>query len=206
MSPTSCGYRALRELEDEWADRDRHPLYVPGFFHLLPGVLRANPEGIDVPFFLADTARMEYCAMHHPDRSNDEVRAEIEEVVDRVCRADPWLRQHPARLEWKLLWPPYTADPEQSIVQDLLRAHHEALGEVPSSEPAAQTGFFGVCDVTWLEQHGVPGIIYGPGIATKAHAEDESVPHHQMVTAAKTYALLAMDFCGVADAAAGFVR
>jgi acetylornithine deacetylase len=30
-------YQAMRQLEDEWAYRDRHPLFAPETFHLLPG-------------------------------------------------------------------------------------------------------------------------------------------------------------------------
>ena len=193
-------YRALRELEDEWAYRDRHPLFAPGTFHVLPGVVKANPAGIDVPFFLADAASIEYCAMHHPNRSNDEVRAEIQAVLDRVCAGDPWLREHPVQVEWKLDWAPYNADTSQPLMPVVLDAHCEALGGVPTVEES-QSGFLGVCDINWFAQHGVPGLVYGPGVGFKAHAEDESVPHHQMVTAAKTYALAAMDFCGIADQA-----
>lgn len=191
-------YHALRSLEDEWASRDRHPLFSPGHFNILPGVMRANPLGIEVPFFLADTATIEYCALHHPDRSNDEVREEIQAVIRRVCENDQWLREHPPRFEWKLLWPPYTLPQEHELLPTLLTAHHQALGGAPESAPV-QGGFFGVCDVTWLQQQGTSGIIYGPGVALTAHAENEQVPLHQMITAAKTYALAAMDYCGVAE-------
>lgn len=189
-------YQALRNLEDEWAYRDRHPLFTPGHFNLLPGVMKANPQGIDVPFFLADTASIQYCALHHPGRSNEEVMEEITRTVNRACAGDPWLREHPATIEWKLEWPPYTLDPGHALLPTFMNAHQEAMGGGADAAPV-QSGFFGVCDVTWLQQQGSPGIIYGPGVASKAHAENESVPLHQLVTAAKTYALAAMDFCGV---------
>ena len=38
----------------------------------------------------------------YPDESYDDVRAEVEEVVAAVARTDPWLREHPPRLTWKL--------------------------------------------------------------------------------------------------------
>lgn len=190
-------YHALRQLEDEWAHRDRHPLFVPGHFSILPGVVRANPEGIEVPFFLSDTATIEYCALHHPDRSNDEVVDEIRRAVERACASDPWLRDHQPTIDWKLVWPPYVTSPGHRIVETVINAHQEVLGGHDAN--AIQGGFFGVCDITWLERGGVPGIIYGPGVAKTAHAENEYVPIHQMITAAKTYALAAMDYCGVAE-------
>ncbi len=81
----------------------------------------------------------------------------------------------------------------------MLDAHAEALGGPDNSTTPTQNGFFGVCDVTWLQQQGIPGVIYGPGVATRAHTENESVPHHQLRTAATAYAFLAMSFCGVED-------
>ncbi|GAA5160926.1 MULTISPECIES: M20/M25/M40 family metallo-hydrolase [Amycolatopsis] len=192
-------YSALRQLENEWALRDRHPLFRPGYFNILPGVLRANPEGIEVPFFLADTLTAEYCIYHHPDRTNEEVIAEVEETVRRACANDSWLRQHPPVFEWKLLWPPYTTPSGHELVASLIGAHSDAVGGFEVSTPPVQEGFLGVCDLTWLDAKGVDGLVYGPGVGRTAHAEDEYVPIHQLITAAKTYALTAMDFCGVAD-------
>jgi acetylornithine deacetylase len=194
-------YNALRNLEDEWAQRDRHELFTPGHFSILPGVVRANPRGIEVPSFLADIATIEYCAVYHPDRSSEDVVAEIERVVQLACALDPWLRECPPRFDWKLNWPAFSTPADHALLPTLMSAHEEALGG--SSAGPVQRGFFSVCDVTWLDQRGIPGIIYGPGVATTAHAENEYVPLHQLITAAKVYALASMDFCGVAEDATG---
>jgi acetylornithine deacetylase len=192
-------YQALRQLEDEWARHNRHPLFRPGYFNLLPGVLRANPEGIFVPFFLADTLTVEYCVYHHPDRSNEEVIEEIERTVRTACAADPWLREHPPVFEWKLLWPPYTMPDGHSLLPAMISAHEDATGHDGTAVAPVQEGFLGVCDLTWMDAKGIQGLIYGPGVGKTAHAEDEYVPIDQLVTAAKTYALLAMRYCGVAQ-------
>jgi acetylornithine deacetylase len=192
-------YHALRQLEDAWAFRDRHPLFRPGYFNILPGVLRANPQGVEVPFFLADTLTVDYCIYHHPDRSNEEVVAEVEKTVRQACANDPWLSEHEPVFDWKLLWPPYTTPAGHDLVPALINAHSDAVGGFEISTPPVQEGFLGVCDLTWMDARGIQGVVYGPGVGRTAHAEDEYVRIHQLITAVKTYALSAMEFCGVAN-------
>ncbi|WP_214104314.1 ArgE/DapE family deacylase [Acrocarpospora catenulata] len=188
-------YQALRALEEEWAGHDRHPLFPPGYFNLLPGVLRANPSGILVPFFLADELTVEYCVYHHPGRTNEEVMAEIETRVADACRRDPWLRAHPPVFEWKLLWPPYALPDDAPIAATVAHAHATAAGQVPLT-----SGFMGVCDLTWMDRKDIGGLVYGPGVGYTAHAENEYVEIAQLVQSAKTYALTAVSWCGLAEA------
>lgn len=191
-------YQALRHLEDTWATYDRHPLFRPGYFNLLPGVLTANPTGIFVPFFLADTLTVEYCVYHHPDRSNDDVIEEIERTITNACANDRWLTEHPPRFEWKLLWPPYTLPEGHDLLPALMAAHTGAIDGL-TAPPPVQEGFLGVCDLTWMDALGIKGLVYGPGVGKTAHAVDEYLMIDQLVTATKTYALLAMDYCGLAE-------
>lgn len=191
-------YQALRQLEDEWAETKRHPLFTPGYFGILPGVVRGNPTGITVPFSLADTMTIEYCAYHDPRDSTDAVKAEIAERIAQVASHDPWLRDHPPAIAWKLEWPATEFSPGQPIVQSLSRAHiGAAVGTVFEGDPAVG-GFLGVCDTTWLGAAGVPSVVYGPGDFKLAHAPDEHVRIDEVVLACRTYALLALDWCGVA--------
>jgi acetylornithine deacetylase len=189
-------YQALRQLEDEWAVVDRHADFTPGHFNLLPGVIHASPYGIDVPFSLADTLRVEYCVIHNPDRSNEEVIEQIKATVGRACGNDPWLREHPPTFDWKLLWPGYTAPADLPLRPALLQAHLDAVGGVGVGSAPDPHGFFGVCDITWLDAQGIDGLVYGPGLPTTAHCEDEYVPIDHLVTAVKTYANTAINYCG----------
>lgn len=191
-------YQALRALENEWAHTDRHPLWAPGYFNVLPGVLRANPHGILVPFFLADTLTVEYCVYHHPDRDNAEVMAEIETVIARAAQSDSWLREHPPVVEWKLLWEPYTAPADMSLMPTVARSHERAEAHAGREPVVHESGFLGVCDLTWMARKDIPGLVYGPGVGSTSHAEGEYVMIDQLVTAAKTYALAAIDYCGMA--------
>lgn len=59
-------------------------------------------------------------------------------------------------------------------------------------------GFAAVEDVSFLNLGGVTAISYGPGDLRVAHADDEYILIDELVAACKTYAILALGWCGVA--------
>ena len=66
----------------------------------------------------------------------EDVRAEVEDVVSAVCRADPWLREHPPRFTWKLghiYFPPLDLPLDHPAVRTLA----ECLGPVGLDRDAA---------------------------------------------------------------------
>jgi acetylornithine deacetylase/succinyl-diaminopimelate desuccinylase family protein len=191
-------YQELRRLEDEWAETKRHPLFPPGYFALLPGVVRGNPTGITVPFSLADIMTIEYCAYHDPRDSTETVKAEISERIAQAASHDPWLRDHPPAISWKLEWPATELGPDQPIERSLARAHKDAARGTDVDGNPHVDGFLGVCDTTWLGAAGVPAVVYGPGDFKVAHAPDEHVRIDEVILACRTYALLALEWCGVA--------
>lgn len=191
-------YQAFRQLEDEWAQTKRHPLWPNGKFGLLPGVIHGSPHGIDVPFFLAEDCVIEYCVAFHPDDDCATAKDEIIRRLELACQLDPWLREHPPTVEWKLEWEPYTLPPDHPIIPALAAAHERAAAGTKLAGPAVQRGFGGVCDVTWYERAGIPSVIYGPGDLRLAHASNEWVDIDEIVTSCKAFALLALDWCGEA--------
>ena len=185
-------YQALRQREEEWGLTKRHPLFTPGQFVIHPGVVMASPRGQLDPFFIADHATLDYIVIHHPDEAIEGVRAEVEDVVATVAHLDGWLRDHPPAIEWKHHWPPSRVAPDHPIVSAACSAHELAHGG-----PAQVVGWCAVHDGTFLNQAGVPAISYGPGDVRQAHAVDERVSVDELVRACKTYALLAIEWCGV---------
>jgi acetylornithine deacetylase/succinyl-diaminopimelate desuccinylase family protein len=184
-------YDVLRELEREWGNTKRHPLYRPGHFAIYPGVVVGGPTSGLVPFFIADAARLEYVVIHHPDEPADDVRAEIEHHVQGAASLDPWLVEHPPTVTWNHAWPPSVVDVEHPIVAAASAAHERASGE-----PARLRGFAAVDDASFLTAAGIPAITYGPGDLRVAHAADEHVEIAELVTATRAYALLAAAWCG----------
>lgn len=72
-----------------------------------------------------------------------------------------------------------------------------ASNELAQGEPAQVVGWSAVHDGTFLNQAGIPAISYGPGDVRRAHAVDEYVEIAELVRACKTYALLAIEWCGL---------
>jgi acetylornithine deacetylase/succinyl-diaminopimelate desuccinylase family protein len=184
-------HEALRRREEEWGLTRSHPLFRPGQFVIQPGVFVGSPAGQLDPFFIPDAAMIDYIVIHHPDASLDEVRDEIADVVATAARLDGWLREHPPEIEWKHHWPPSVVDPGAPIVAATLEAHRRASG----TESAA-VGWTAVHDGAFLNAAGIPAIAYGPGDVRAAHAPDEHVAVDELLAAARTYATLALLWCG----------
>ncbi len=193
-------YQAIRQLEDQWGQSKRHPLFAPGHFSIHPGVVTGGPRGVLVPFLVSELMTIEYCCWYHPEEDPAQVRQEIEEHVARAAALDPWLREHPPTLEWKLNWPASVVDPAHPICQAVQDAHEKAaVGTRFAGRPPIR-GFAAVEDTSWLNIGGVPAISYGAGDLRVAHADDEYVLIDELLTACRTYAALAINWCGCENA------
>lgn len=184
-------YDALRRLEEEWGLTKVHPLFRPGQFALHPGVFAGSPAGSLVPFFIPDRAVLDYVAIFHPDEEAAAVRVEIERQVAAAAELDGWLREHPPGVEWKHHWPQSVVATDAPIVTETCAAHEEATGD-----PARVVGWSAVHDGAFLNRAGIPAIVYGPGDVRLAHSVDEHVAVEELVRAARTYAVLALRWCG----------
>lgn len=188
---------SLRKLEDEWGLTKKHPLFKPGHFTILPGVISGAPYGVQVPFFISDYCTIEYSVWYHPEDSPEAVQQEFETYINHTCQLDEWLREHPPKVEWKVNWPAYSVDPNHPICKAVVTAHGEAAEGTRFQGPAKFSGFYAVCDAAFLNPQGIPSIVYGPGSILVAHADDEFVEIDELIVATKTYAMLAMDWCEV---------
>lgn len=190
-------FNALRQLEEEWGQTKQHPLFRPGHFSIHPGVVQGGPHGVMVPFFLSEFMTIEYCVWYSPDDDPEAVKREIETHIERASQTDPWLRAHPPTVEWKLHWPANVPQAEE-ITALTVAAHEQAAVGTRFAGAPDVVGFAAVEDCTFLTLGGVPAISYGPGDLRVAHADDEYVLIDEVVTSCKTFAVAAMDWCGVA--------
>jgi acetylornithine deacetylase/succinyl-diaminopimelate desuccinylase family protein len=192
-------FEGLRRLEEEWGLSKRHPLFAPGHFTIHPGVVTGGPHGVLVPFVISEFMTIEYCIWYSPDDDPEDVKREIEARVDAIAQTDAWLSEHRPAIEWKLNWPANKPDGEE-ITAATLAAHETAAAGSRFAGRPDVVGFAAVEDATFLTAGGTPAISYGPGDLRVAHADDEFVLVDEVVCAAKTFAVLAMDWCGVKEA------
>jgi acetylornithine deacetylase len=187
---------AIRQLEDEWGQSKSHELFPPGHFSIHPGVVIGGPNEVLVPFAISEYMTIEYACWYPPDEEPETVKQEIEQHVERAAQLDSWLREHLPEIEWKLNWPASVVSPSHPICEAISGAHEQAAaGTRFAGRPPIQ-GFAAVEDTSFLNAGGVPAISYGPGDIRVAHADDEYVLIEELLTATKTYALLAMEWCG----------
>jgi len=77
-------------------------------------------------------------------------------------------------------------------VKTLSAAYKEVSGK-----EAIISGFKAVADPTFLSQAGIPAVLFGPGsLGSGIHGPDEYVPIEQVIECTKTFAFMAMDWCG----------
>ena len=125
----------------------------------------------------------------------DRIKAELLDHVMSACQLDPWLREHPPEMEWKMYWPALDTPQDHPIVQTLEAAHRAVVDLTPSVGPPEISGWCAVCDATFLSDAGIPSVIYGPGSLLQAHTVDEWLDADELVTATMTLAVAAYRWC-----------
>jgi acetylornithine deacetylase len=156
------------------------------------GSVRCGDWASSVPDLLVAEGRMGV-AIGEPVEA---ARADLEAAVAAACASDPWLRANPVHVEW---WGGQFASGSLPAHSDLVArvqaVHHVASGGAPLEVYAAPYG----SDLRLLtELGGIATLQYGPGDAMLAHGPEESVPLDEVMTTARSLALLALDLCGVA--------
>jgi acetylornithine deacetylase len=184
---------AVRRLRDEWNLRPRHPYLSPA--EVVPTMVAGGEWVVSYPASCRLDCHIEYLP-EWADESGygSRVEREFEDWIARAAASDPWLREHPPKIEWLIGGvPPAEVDPDDAIVQIALAAAR-AIGR-PSELGGLDNWHDGA---TLIVEAGIPAICLGPGDIHLAHTTDESVPIADLVDCAKAIAVTAMRFCGTA--------
>jgi acetylornithine deacetylase/succinyl-diaminopimelate desuccinylase-like protein len=129
-----------------------------------------------------------------PGETLEGIQQEIDGYIADVCRLDPWLREHPPRLTWKLrdiYFPPAETPVDHPFVGAISR------GLTSAGVPVRIEAFQAASELAWYAERGIPGVIFGPGRIAQAHGPNEYVETDQLVTACKIMALTAAGWCGI---------
>ena len=184
-------FAALRGLEAERNAAGGGELYA-GYRLPWPievGTLRAGEWASSVPGLLVCEGRCGIAVGEDPAAA----RRALEEAVARAAAADPWLRDHPPRVEW---WggrfDPAVTDPTDPLVGALCGAVHDVTGAAPPIEGVT----YGSDLRLLVNVGGIPTVLFGPGDVRVAHMADEYVPLDQLRVAAEALVVAAVRFCG----------
>jgi acetylornithine deacetylase len=186
-------YAALQHLETERnaGVTSTHAQFALAY-PISIGTIAAGDWASSVPDLLVANGRFGVAL----DEPLDDARRVLEAAIAKACDADPWLRANPVRVEW---WGGQFASGKLPASSDLgervLRAH----SQVSQAQPATWIAPYGSDLRLMTGLGGVPTVQYGPGDVALAHGPDESVPIEDVITTARTLALLALDVCGLAS-------
>jgi acetylornithine deacetylase len=177
---------AMEALTTSWRRRpdNQHPYLDPG--KIIPTVIKGGDWTVTYP----EEVEITFGAIFPPGMTG--VQQEIEEMLAQVAAGDPWLEEHPPRLEvggWH-----YGAeiDPAEPIVRSALDALN-ALGLEPELK-----GFGSLTDAIHLINYAhIPTISLGPKLGP-AHTADEYIEIKELLAMTKALALTIMDWCGPA--------
>ena len=187
-------YQALRELETE---RNRGPR-AERYAHLFEHVDVAAPISVGTfhaghwPVTVPDSATVEASVAVWLGETVAEAKAAVQACVADVARSDPFLREHPPRVEF------FGANFDSALLE-LDHPFAQAAGDVlrtikPGYTVWAQTP---ANDLRHMILYGnTPCVMVGPGDDPVSHSANESVELANVVAAAKYYALLALEWCG----------
>jgi acetylornithine deacetylase len=183
-------HAALRDLEarrNEHAEPRMAGNDLP--YPLAVGTVRAGDWASSVADWLVAEGRLGV-ALGEPVSA---AREDLEEAVAEVCAADPWLREHPVRVEWVGGQFASGMLPDGHPLEAMVRRAHE---QVTGRTPAVLGAPYG-SDLRLLTGiGGVPTLHYGPGSIRNAHRPDEFVPIDELVTVTRTLVMLVAEACG----------
>lgn len=184
---------ATRRLREDWALRPPHAHLSAA--ECVPTMINGGEWVVSYPARCRLDCHLEYL----PGQADAEgwgslVEREFEECIERASAADPWLREHPARVEWLVGGvPPAEVSPDEPIVHALLGAERD-LGRPPTVG-----GMDNWHDGAMLiVEGGIPSVCYGPGDVHLAHGVQEHVPVSELVACTQGIAVSAMRYLGAA--------
>lgn len=121
------------------------------------------------------------------------VKRELEEYLARVCDVDPYLRTHPARIEWIL-----DADcAEVPADHPFVTTFQSAVAE--AAMPPGLVGFGAHSDIGLPGLFGTPTVNFGPGDPALCHQPNEHVPVADLMSCTTAIALAIARWSGPSE-------
>jgi len=128
-----------------------------------------------------------------PQEDINELVDKIEKYIYEISRADPWLKEHPLKLEWIQGTQGVEVPMDHPIVETISKAIKEVSGEKPFSNP-----LYSKSDLrTPILISGINNVGYGPmaGNLSTTGGYEEWVDIDDYIHSIKVTALAIMDWC-----------
>ena len=111
--------------------------------------------------------------------------SDLREAVATACANHPFLADHPAVVSiWGGRFDSATVPTDHELPQALLQAHHAVTGATVNCVGAP----YGADMRLFVQEAGIPTVMYGPGSVRVAHSADEHVPLEEVVVCAEVLA------------------
>ncbi len=121
-------------------------------------------------------------------------RQAFADVLQRAAQRDPWLVDHPPRLEW---WGAQFMPARTPLDDPIVTTVQNAFEDSGAGKAAIKGMPYGADMRLLVNQGHIPTLLFGPGDIRNAHQPDEFVPVDDMLNVTRTLALTALRFCGV---------
>jgi len=180
---------ALKFLEAYLSTLESHPLYreFPIAVPITPDKMRAGLwKGMVAPECV-----IEGYFEPLPGRPLEEWEKTFREYVRNAMHYDPWLREHPPKVEFLERYSGYDLDLDDPLVKAMQASYQQVKGG-----QAKVLGGNGGCDA-WIRSlyGGSSTVIFGPG-GGNAHGADEFVYLDDVIATQKILALTILQWCG----------
>ncbi len=151
------------------------------------GTVHAGDWASTVPDLLVAEGRMGVALGEDTEHARDALR----DAVAEACARSPWLREHPAEVEFvggQFASGMTAAD--DPLVGVLSAAHERRTGAAPQVQGAPYGS-----DLRLLAALGIPTVHYGPGQASHAHSPDEHVAVDDVILTANVLTDVVEHYC-----------
>lgn len=183
-------HAALRVLEAEVNSEVNDPLFAAYDTPLSLNIHRVEAlgSGSSVPDRLVAEGRFGYLGT---DAATARRRFE---AALATAAADPWLRDHPPRVEWT----PGVWDPVPAAPPELVGAFQTSFRGATGADVTLLPKIAGT-DARILTHAGrLPTVVFGPGDPVMSHFPDESVSIDEYLTSIRAIAAFVLEWCGTA--------
>lgn len=183
-------WRALDELEKR-RNAKKDPLFkrFPLPFPLMVGTLRAGDWPSSVPDQLVAEGRIGVAL----GETIEDAREDLVRALAEACATDPWLTEHPVKIEWFGGQFASGQIPSDHSLVRLVSSVHEVL---EGTSPDVHGAPYGSDLRLLVGMGGIPTLHYGPGNVRHAHAPNEHVPVAHLRAVVRTLVVAILRFCG----------